>query len=182
MFSTKDCPLPVLLPEDFEKEVKAILDAMGMVLADYNSRHRETVEAADGEYVIDVTARFTAFGVSYLTLVECKHYSHRKIERADVQVLYSKLMSSGAQKGIVFTNNGFQSGAIEFADEHGIALILLSDGMTSYFTRSMNAPMLTREMLPHGIPPLVGWLFKGNSVSLVSATEGKPLKAALFPN
>jgi len=78
------------------------------------------VKGVDGSYVIDVTARFSAMGASFLVLIECKH-ERRKVERQAVQVLHAKMVSTWAQKGMLFSVAGFQSGAVEYATVHGIA-------------------------------------------------------------
>jgi len=67
--------------------------------------------------VIDVTARFSALGASFLVLPECKH-ERRKVERQAVQVLHAKMVSKGAQKGMLFSVAGFQTGSIEYATVH----------------------------------------------------------------
>jgi len=111
-----------LSPKEFETQVKGMLDAMGIGLADYRSEHRERLEAPDGTYEIDISVTFTALEVSFRTLVECKHHK-RPIEREGIQALWAKMQSLGAQKGIMFATSGFQFGAIEFAIVHGIALV-----------------------------------------------------------
>src|SRR4051812_35175212 len=85
-------PPPVLSPKEFELQVKQRLDldANSAGLVDYQSRHREIIGGADGEYEIDITLRFSAFGADYLTLVECKHYK-RRVEREHVLALWAKM-------------------------------------------------------------------------------------------
>lgn len=62
--------LSQLTPREFELVVKNNLDALSGELTDYRSEHREVLEGMDGEYEIDITLRFTAFGgASFLTLV-----------------------------------------------------------------------------------------------------------------
>jgi restriction system protein len=80
------------------------------------------VLGVDGEYRIDITARFRQLGVDFLVLVACKDQS-RPVEREDVQVLADKKRGTGAQKAILFATNGFQRGAIEYAKVNGIALM-----------------------------------------------------------
>jgi hypothetical protein len=64
---------------------------------------------------MDVTARFHLAGMDFLILFECKRH------KDDVQVLLTKLQSTGAQKCVVVDAAEFQSGALEFAKPHGIA-------------------------------------------------------------
>ncbi|MBL0243278.1 MAG: restriction endonuclease, partial [Rhodoferax sp.] len=79
-------------PAEFELAVKGILDAASESLVSYQSKHLDALSAADGDYIIDVTATFKALGAEFCVLVECKHHK-RKVERQDVQVLHAKLLS-----------------------------------------------------------------------------------------
>jgi restriction system protein len=105
-------------------------------LAGFRVEHQELLETPDGDYRIDVTVRFTQLGVDFLVIAECKDHK-RPVERRDVQILSDKLRAAGAQKGILFSTNGFQKGAIEYARSHGIALVRLVEGALTYETRGL---------------------------------------------
>src|SRR5258708_1313715 len=94
MLSSRN-PTPKLTPTQFELNVREMLDAMGLLLTDYRSEHRERVDGADGDYEIDVTARFNALNLNFLVLVECKHHKN-SIKRELIQALHSKVQSAGA--------------------------------------------------------------------------------------
>jgi restriction system protein len=127
---------PILMsPIEFERQVRLLLDALGADLDSYTSEHREQLDGSDGTYEIDVSVRFNAMNADFLVLVECKHQK-ANIKRDIVQVLHSRLQSTGAHKGIIFATTGFQRGAIEYAQVHGIALVRFADGATSWMTRS----------------------------------------------
>ena len=128
-----------LTPREYELAVKSILDGAGVRLDQFQSQHLERLPGVDGDYVIDVTARFSALGADFLVLVECKN-ERRKTERHDVQVLRDKMQSIGAQKGMLFSTAGFQEGAIEYADAHKIALVQLVDGKSTWFTKFLRWP------------------------------------------
>jgi len=125
-----------------------MLDAMGLLLTDYRSVHRERVAGADGDYEIDVTARFNALNMNFLVLVECKHHKS-PIKRELIQALHSKVQSAGAHKGALFSTSGFQSGALEFASAHGIATVQVVDGRSTYFTRSFGPPCRAASLDQH---------------------------------
>lgn len=163
-------------PEEFEKYVKEILDAMRVGLDEYRSTHREKVAGSDGDYEFDITVRFSALGVKYLTLIECKRHA-TPIKREAVQTLWAKMQSVGAQKGIVFATSGFQSGAIEFANAHGVALVTIADGRSSYLTRAApsGSGLIPWDNVPEYISKVVGWLHEGNVVSLVSERDAQVL-------
>ncbi|MCW5650446.1 MAG: restriction endonuclease [Ramlibacter sp.] len=165
-----------LSPEQFELEVKAILDGLGLGLSEYQSLHREVIGGPDGDYEIDVTVRFSALGANFLVLVECKHHKN-PVKREVIQSLYAKLLSVGAQKGVVFSTSGFQSGALEFAKAHGIATVQVTEGRTSWFTKSIDGPS---EPPPWAnIEPIIGWLIDGTSHSIVSPQHLEYLRSVL---
>jgi restriction system protein len=169
MCSASRYPSPTLSPEEFELTVKSMLDTDGEGLTDYRSGHREVISGHDGDYEFDVTVRFTALGATYLTLIECKHYKSR-VEREKVQALWAKIQSVGAHKGIMFASAGFQSGAVEFANSHGIALVEIADGRSSYLIKGgpFDGELVPWERTPDYISRIVGWKIDGNSISLVS--------------
>jgi restriction system protein len=113
-------------PERYEELVRNWLSDTGVLLEEFSATLREILSGTDGNYEIDVVVRFKALGVSYLTLVECKHLK-RRVEREVVQILHDRVKSLGAHKGILFSTCGFQSGALEYAHKHGIALIQLAE-------------------------------------------------------
>lgn len=69
----------------------------------------------------------------YKTIVECKHYKYL-ISRESVQKVYDNLRAIGAQKEIVVSTSSFQSGTIEYAKAHGIALIQMTEAEDIFHT------------------------------------------------
>jgi restriction system protein len=159
-----------MTPRDYELLIKGILDAAGHELVEYRSEHLASLDGTDGQYVIDVVASFTALGAEFLVLVECKHHT-RKVERQDVQVLHSKLQSLAAHKGMLFSVSGFQSGAVEYAAAHGIALVEVATGMSNWHTRGDGHSTPPPSWVP--VPKFIGWLRAGNSRSLLSESNGE---------
>jgi restriction system protein len=166
-----------LLAAQFEAEVEGILRRSGMGLSDFKVQRLEKIHASDGVYEIDVTARFKALG-DILVLIECKHHRN-PIKREVVQILYDKLRAVGAQKGMIFSTVRFQKGAIEFAQAHGIALVLVANGATMYVTRSVDDSILDIG----DVPPYVGWLVRlndaGEQTLHVLLDRDEPLRQAL---
>jgi len=123
-------------PKDFELRVKRYIEisADGR-LEGFRAVHREILSSPDGDYEIDITARFRALEVAFLVLIECKYHSY-SIKREVVQVLYAKIGSMGAQKGILFSASPFQRGAIQYAQRHGIALAQFTDAEPAFETRT----------------------------------------------
>jgi restriction system protein len=165
----------------FELEVKKYLESTSGKLEEFQTEHRESIEGPDGTYEIDITARFRVFGAKFLVLVECKHHKNRII-RDYVQVLHAKQVSLGAQKAMMFSTSGFNEGAVNYALQHGIALVQLTPGETLHFTKSGN-----RTPLPDSPPSYVGWLIAqhdgasdGVSHSLVDPRNPGALNKFLF--
>jgi restriction system protein len=142
-----------LAPKRFEEEVEKLIRGLGVNLQEFKTQRLEVLEGSDGEYEIDVTARFEALGASFLVLVECKHHKNA-IKRDVVQVLYDRIRAVGAQKGMIFSTVRFQKGTVSYALKHGIALVQVADGRTCYLTKSFGPP----PPLPPWVPPYVGWM------------------------
>jgi len=148
----------ILTPRQYELAVKDILDGSGLGLEQYTSSHLEAIEAPDGTYIFDVTARFSALGADFLVLIECKH-ERRKVERQDVQTLHTKLVSTGAQKAMLFSIAGFQSGAMKYA---GRTALRLSSSRTATPRGSQKA--WAREQRRH-----LGWTYQNSSAGGATA-------------
>lgn len=171
-------PQLTLTPIEFERHVRAMLDALGHSILEYKSEHRDMIQGVDGEYEIDVSARFEFLGMNFLVLVECKHYKN-SVKRETLQALHDKMRSVGAQKCALFTTSGFQSGALKYAEVHKIATVKVVDGRSMYFTKSMGADLIEPPPWAN-IPVVSGWLIDGNHNSVVSADHGEFLERFLF--
>lgn len=165
-----------LTPRDFELLVKGILDAAASTLVEYHSEHRALLSGSDGDYEIDIVATFSALGARFVVLVECKHHG-RKVERQDVQVLHSKLQSLAAHKAMLFSNAGYQSGAVEYAEAHGIALVEVATGISNWHTRGAGQAAPPPPWVH--IPKYIGWLRRGNTRSLLSEDHSEYMKSFL---
>ena len=108
-------------------------------LPDFTILHNQKLSAEDGTYQIDILCQFTVAGMAFKILVECKKYKH-PVERKVVAELYTKMQSLGAQKGLVITTCGFQSGAVQFAEKHGIALAQMMGSFIQYIRNSLYEP------------------------------------------
>jgi len=136
-------------------------------LPDATFTHNEIIKVSDGEYQIDGTIRFQVMGVSYLTLVECKKYKG-PISREKVQVLFDKIRAVGAQKGILVTTSYFQKGALDYASNHGIALIQIVDGKVLYCVRDSSGIV---EQYPEELPKFAATLQHSNGENTISYSQ-----------
>jgi len=145
-----------LTPREFEQEIQRFFAATGLGLKNLQVIHDEILKVPDGDYQMDVTATFEALGANFLVLIECKQHKH-PIKREIVQALEGKLQSIGAQKGIICATGGFQTGAMRYAKQHGIALVHIVDGRAVYCTKSFGGPI---ALPPWGRPYVaqLNWL------------------------
>lgn len=130
-------------PVDFEIFCMETLKAYAKRedLKDFKIKHNQKICADDGTYQIDVLAEYTALGVRNTVIVECKKQS-RSVEREIVAALKAKLHSIGAQKGILISTAGFQSGATLYAEKHGIALWQICDNYIKHYSAAASKQYL----------------------------------------
>ncbi|MEK5142255.1 restriction endonuclease [Paenibacillus sp. FSL M7-0134] len=131
---------------EFEKYCLEILNAYAEAeaLKNFFILHNQKVQTSDGEYQIDIIAEFIALSVRFKVIVECKRYT-RPVEREKIVVLADKVRSLGAHKGILISTSGFQSGATEYARQHGVALLQIFDKYVMHIHASSN--LQTNHML-----------------------------------
>ncbi|MBQ3490817.1 MAG: restriction endonuclease [Clostridia bacterium] len=130
-----------LTPTEFEKYCCDFLEGYAEKehLQNFKIIHNTRLKASDGNYQIDVYAEFTAMGVNFKILCECKRYKN-SVNRDKVAILHQKLQSVGAHKGILISTSDFQSGAIEYGKKHGIALIKAEDYHFEYLSHASGLP------------------------------------------
>jgi|GEM_PF-818170 len=139
-----------IAPSEYEAQVVAWLEVAGGNLEGFEISHQISVEGKSGEYNLDGFAEFHILGGATISvLVECKRH-RRPVGRDVVLGVKAKLQEVRAHKAMVFSTSGFQRGAIEFASENGIALIMFVDGRLTYCVRSAEGPNPMR--CPPGIP------------------------------
>lgn len=148
-----------LSARDFEIHCKNILKGFAAEtgLQDFRIEHDVKVDTHDGNYQIDVLAVFHVDLLEFRLLCECKQHKN-SIKREYVTILNQKLQSLGFHKGVLMTTSSFQSGAIEFAKEHGIALIKVYDYRYDFLSHSSsnsieepNDPFIVAERM---MPPV----------------------------
>jgi predicted helicase len=88
--------------------------------------HQKKYLTRDGiSLIIDVSFEFLVNNAYRIFgIIECKHYKST-VDIGKVRELNSKLNELGANKGIIVTTVGFQSGAIELAKKTGIGLAVI---------------------------------------------------------
>ena len=126
-----------LTPTEFEFYCKEILQGYAEEenLCNFKIEHNVKLTSSDGIYQIDVYATCTVMGSNIKIICECKQYKNR-VNREKVVILADKVRTLGANKGVLLSTAGFQSGAIQYAEAHGIALIQVFDTRENWFSHS----------------------------------------------
>jgi len=124
---------------EFEQYCKNVLEGFAECeeLNNFHITHDVKMKAYDGTYQVDVFASFTALGSDMKVICECKQYTN-PVKRDDVVLLYNRVQALGCQKGLLLATSDFQKGAIEFAKEHGIALIKVYDNDCMFYSHASN--------------------------------------------
>jgi restriction system protein len=170
MFIPSEKAFMDITPGEFEKYSLDLLTEQTQNLENLVIEHNTIIEAYDGNYQIDGYIEFTVMGIKYKTILECKHYKSA-ITREKVQILYGKIQSLGAQKGILISTSNFQRGAMEYARAHGIALIQMTEAGTNFETRDgMNMIMNSgRKPFNYG-KPYSGVLLRKGDIGEISCS------------
>ncbi|MFF3373813.1 restriction endonuclease [Streptomyces sp. NPDC002680] len=144
-------PQPEITPSEFEKFVAhQLLGSADSKVNDLVVTLHEKIVGTDGVYDFDATVRYRFAGMSFLVLVEAKLHKN-PIKRELVQVLHQKVQSVGAHKGVMVSTAPYQTGALQFAKVHGIALVTVTEGRFVFNTRdAAPTPHTSREEAGEG--------------------------------
>ena len=86
-----------------------------------NAEVNKTVCGARGSHDVDVYVTFEKFGYECRWIIECKLWSTR-VDRSAVLTLQSIAQNVGADRGLIFSESGFQSGAQTAAQNTNVLL------------------------------------------------------------
>lgn len=176
--ATAHYPPAAITPAEFEEFVVTLFRSTKDQVDDLRIALHEKIAAPDGTYDFDTTIRYEFAGMSFLVLAEAKLHTH-PIKRELVAVLYQKVQSVGAQKGVMISTAPYQKGALQFAKAHGIALVTVTEGRFTFETRdTLGSPSMSRAEAAErfGLPTFVGHTYSAGDgpdstrVTLVSPT------------
>ncbi|MFS0838092.1 restriction endonuclease [Paenibacillus sp. 1P03SA] len=136
-----------LSAEEFEIYCLELLNSLTTNLSECMIKHNHVYLASDGHYQLDGLIEFEVLGVKYKTVVECKKYKN-KIKRSQIQILHDTIRSIGANKGIFISTSSFQKGAMDYAKNHGIALMQVVDGFLMTIQNSALPPWPLHFSIP----------------------------------
>ncbi len=75
---------------------------------------------------IDVLIKHKKGPYEYTTIVECKYWK-KKVERANIDILYAGMQDLNASKGVIFTTKGYQTSAEQYAKSKGITIYVIRE-------------------------------------------------------
>lgn len=108
--------------DDYERLVQSLFQTLAGNDVTVHHKREYKGRISRRSIIVDVSYEFSGVGgAKFLVLIECKRY-RAKVEVGDVEEFQSKLHDIGAHKGIMVTTIGYQSGAIEVAKGHKMAL------------------------------------------------------------
>jgi hypothetical protein len=107
--------------EQYQDLVAAFLSQLG-----FNVQVGETVAGARAEHDIDVTARMNIAGLEQLWVIECKSWQ-RRVPKERVLTFRGVVEDVGADRGLLFSESGFQPGAVAAAQKTNVTLTSLAE-------------------------------------------------------
>lgn len=122
---------------------------------------QKTITGARGTHQIDVYVTFQKFGYECRWLIECKLWD-TPVTKETVSTLHSKVQNVGADRGLIFSESGFQSGASAAAQNTNI---LLQNSLEDFRRTAQlcmdRIPLVLRESDQPDTPPV--HVFPGGS-------------------
>jgi restriction system protein len=150
-----------ITPKEFELKIVEWLKETGQKLTNIKISHLKHLRGNGGEYEFDAVAEFEIFGGAQITvLIECKRYG-RPVERLHLEALWAKLQDVNAQKAIIFSTSGFQSGALQYAQSKNIASVAFVGSEFLYKTKSADVQTLMPSR--YNFPKYAGIFMSYNS-------------------
>src|ERR1700748_2744161 len=124
---------------DLQKKVAKIYSDLG-----YETTIEKDIQTTRGIVNVDV---FSTKNVSYLTdttIVECKHWN-KPVPKTVVHAFRSVISDYGANNGYIISQNGFQSGAFEAAQNSNIKLLTFNEFQNAFRIQWLDAVIDTME-------------------------------------
>ena len=95
--------------QEYQEEVAAFFRSLGL-----EAETNVTVKGVRTTHDIDVLVKSRHVGFTVVWIIECKHWK-RRVTKLHVLALREIVADLGADRGILLSEGGFQSGAIEAA-------------------------------------------------------------------
>jgi hypothetical protein len=125
---------------EYQQAVAAHFRQLGCVVA-----IEERIQGVRATHAVDVSVRFHQHGVDCLWIIECKLWK-RRVRKENVMTLKSIVDDIGADRGIIFSENGFQSGALKAVSYTNILPVTsLEDFKRTVQLSDTSVPLTHRE-------------------------------------
>jgi hypothetical protein len=105
----------------YEEKVAALLAEFGGKVV-----RGETLVGARGKHETDVTLRTHHYGIDQLWICECKDWN-RRVPKERVLTFQGIVEDVGADRGLMFSEEGFQAGGIRMAQNSNLTLTSIED-------------------------------------------------------
>jgi len=86
----------------------------------------KSIEGVRGKHKIDVYVKFRQYGIECVWIIECKYWN-QNVSKEKVLALQAIVDDVGADRGVIVSKTGFQSGAIRAAVKTNITLTSLEE-------------------------------------------------------
>jgi Restriction endonuclease len=106
---------------EYEEQAAQFFRDLGM-----QAETNKEIEGARGKHHVDVLVTLERIGITQTWIIECKCW-RRRVDKLHVLGLASIVSDTGADRGFLLTEVGFQSGAIRAARTSNITLTGLED-------------------------------------------------------
>lgn len=109
--------------QEFEKFVQRLYKEDPNLIVEHNVM---LVGNSGAKYQIDVLITHNSKSITNKTIVECKRWK-KKVNRQVVNVLYAAMEDLNATHGIIFTTEGYESGAKKYAKSKNIEIFKIRE-------------------------------------------------------
>ncbi|MCW5747290.1 MAG: restriction endonuclease [Alphaproteobacteria bacterium] len=106
---------------DYQNQCAVLFESLGC-----DVKIEATVEGVRGTHKIDVLVTFNRFGIQTKWILECKSWK-TKVPKEKILVLKQIVEDVGADRGILVSRSGYQSGVVRAAHKVNITLMSLDD-------------------------------------------------------
>ncbi|GAA1256427.1 hypothetical protein GCM10009677_03220 [Sphaerisporangium rubeum] len=107
--------------DDYQEKVASFFRSIGL-----EATVKVTLQGVRTSHEIDVVVRSSHVGFDLMWLVECKYWQ-RRVSKLHVLGLREIVSDTGADRGIIMSESGFQSGAADAAHLTNVQLTSLAD-------------------------------------------------------
>jgi hypothetical protein len=147
-------PVPEWLK--YQHDAAAVFRALG-----FETEVNAPVKGARAAHAIDVCVRFSQLGLHCMWIIECKHWK-TAIPKEKVLALQQVAQDVGADRAILLSETGFQSGAYKAAAKTNVTLASLSDLSDAARDLALQHALTTIASRIHGLDHrLKEYVFEG---------------------